>query len=112
MSNSKIDFKIETILYQKELSFLQKEGAILLGKIQIQEDYLNYRKRNARLDADDIIEMQTLIIEFFNYLSLIDVYLIYQKKNQPLQNIDSFMSLVQNSYLTRINKFITDLKKN
>ena len=98
-------------MYQKELSYLEKEGAILLGKIQIQEDYMNYRRRNARLDADDLNEMQSLIIEFFNYLSLIDAYLFFQNQNQVLQDIDSFMCVVNNNYSIRINKFIKDLNQ-
>ena len=110
MANSKkeqeIDFKIERVMYQKELNFLEKEAAILLANILKQEDYLSYTKRNRKLDPDDINDMLTLIVEFLNYLSLIDAYSLFQKKNQPLLNIDSFMSVVDKCFSARLNQFV------
>ena len=83
---------------------LEKEAAILLANIQIQEDYLNYRKQNGKLDLDDKINMQTLIVEFLNCLSLIDAYSLL--KDQPLPDIDSFIYVVDKCFSARLKQFV------
>ena len=89
-------------LHFDEIDKIEKEGAILLGKIQIQEDYLNFAKQNGKLDKDDLIYMIKLIVEFLNCLSLIDAYSLL---NHPL-DIDSFMLIANKCYSTRLQQFI------
>ena len=52
ISNEEIDFTVERIektsIFEKEISFLEKEGAVLLGAIQILEDYLNLKKKEKK----------------------------------------------------------------
>ena len=38
----------KTSIFEKETSFLEKEGAVLLGAIQILEDYLNLKKKKKK----------------------------------------------------------------
>ena len=106
ISNEKIDFIVERIeetsIFEKEISFLEKKGAVLLGAIQILEDYLNFNIR----------EMQELIVKFFRILSLIDAYQLFESEKSMVtdENIDSFISIVSNSYSIRFKKFVNDLE--
>ena len=116
ISNEKIDFIVERIeetsIFEKEISFLEKKGAVLLGAIQILEDYLNFKKKEKKVTATDIREMQELIVKFFRILSLIDAYQLFESEKSMVtgENIDSFISIVSNSYSIRFKKFVNDLE--
>ena len=119
ISNEEIDFTVERIektsIFEKEISFLEKEGAVLLGAIQILEDYLNLkkkRKKEKKVTATDIREMQELIVKFFRILSLIDAYQLFESEKSMVtdENINSFISIVSNSYSIRFKKFVNDLE--
>ena len=119
ISNEEIDFTVERIektsIFEKEISFLEKEGAVLLGAIQILEDYLNLkkkRKKEKKVTATDIREMQELIVKFFHILSLIDAFQLFESEKSMLtdENINSFISIVSNSYSIRFKKFVNDLE--
>ena len=111
MSDTDIDFRVETLLFQKEIDFLQDEGAVLLGAIQIFEDYL-LLKTKQKVTQNDLKEMEEMIKNFFRVLSLMDAYYAFQNENQKLldENIDSFTSLVSTCYWNRINKFTNDIE--
>ena len=108
MSNSEIDFQIESLqetsIFEKEIDRLEREGAVLLGAIQILEDYLNFKKKEGKVDGNDIKEMQEMIEKFFRILSLIDAYQMLTD-----ENIDSFSSIVSCCYSIRFKKFVNDL---
>ena len=116
ISNEKIDFIVERIeetsIFEKEISFLEKKGAVLLGAIQILEDYLNFKKKEKKVTATDIREMQELIVKFFHILSLIDAFQLFESEKSMLtdENINSFISIVSNSYSIRFKKFVNDLE--
>ena len=116
ISNEEIDFTVERIeetsIFEKEISFLEKKGAVLLGAIQILADYLNFKKKEKKVTATDIREMQELIVKFFRILSLIDAYQLFESEKSMVtdENIDSFISIVSNSYSIRFKKFVNDLE--
>ena len=116
ISNEEIDFTVERIeetsIFEKEISFLEKRGAVLLGGIQILEDYLNFKKKEKKVTATDIREMQELIVKFFRILSLIDAYQLFESEKSMVtdENINSFISIVSNSYSIRFKKFVNDLE--
>ena len=111
MSDTEIDFRVETLIFQKEIDFLQDEGAILLGAIQIFEDYM-ILKTKQKVTENDLKEMEEMIKKFLRVLSLIDAYHAFQNENQKLsdENIDSFTSLVSTCYWSRLNKFTNDIE--
>ena len=45
-------------IFKNEIRFLEKEGAILLGQIQIQENYMNNKQnQNIKVDRYDLNEL-------------------------------------------------------
>ena len=109
-----IDFKRQTltnITHQNELHFLQKDCTILLGKIQIQEDRINYLEKHSKLYLKDINDLQQMILTFFRILALIDAYQFFQSQNLMLtdENMDRFLFVFNSDYSIRITKFINDL---
>ena len=45
-------------IFKNEIRFLEKEGAILLGQIQIQENYMNNKQnQNLKVDRYDLNEL-------------------------------------------------------
>lgn len=111
-----VDFTREILSTDKldnEIDFLQKEGGILLGQIQIHEDYLNYLERNSKVKSKDIGDLQEMILKFFRILALIDAYQFLQSQNLMLtdQNMDHFLFVFNQDYTMRITKFIDDLLK-
>ena len=105
-----IDFEKETFIsYENELRFLEKEGAILLAQVQIQEEYMSKKQK---VDQYDLNELQEMIEKFLRLLSLVDAYQYFQSKNEMLsdENFGNFLFIVNNDYSVRINKFINDLK--
>ena len=111
-NDNDIDFKIELSLFENEIAWLEKKGAILLGAIQILDEYLHLKKRKDKVPLTDINDMQKLIQEFFHILALIDAFQLFRDEKQMLtnRNIDSFMSIASNSYSIRLKKFTNDLE--
>ena len=112
MVDNDIDFTItETSLFEYEIASLEEKGAILLGAIQILDDYLHFKKRKSKVPLTDINDMQKLIQEFLHILALIDAFQQFRDENQMLTdgNIDSFMSIASNSYSIKLKKFVNDL---
>ena len=111
MSDTEIDFRIEREIFQQEIDFLEKEGAVLLGAIQIFEDYL-ILKTKQKVTVNYLKEIEELIKKFVRVLSLIDAYQVFQNEKQKLsdENIDSFTSIVGTSYSTRLNKLVNDIE--
>ena len=112
---SEIDFKIveskkKESIFEKEIGLLEEEGGVLLGAIQVLEDYLDYKKKNSRVDTDDINELKEMIMKFLRILSLIDVYRYFDSKNETISNTESFLLMVENDYSIRMNKFLNDFK--
>ena len=114
-----IDFEKQTLeketftSFENEIRFLKKEGAMLLGQVQIQENYMNHRKeKNLKVDRYDLNELQEMVEKFLRILSLIDAYQYFQSKNEMLtdEDIGRFLFIVNDDYSIRINKFINDLK--
>ena len=111
----KIDFEKQTLTketftnFENEIRFLEKEGAMLLGQIQIQEQYMNEKQK---VDRYDLNQLQEMVEKFLRILSLIDAYRYFKSKNEMLsdENIGRFLFIVNNNYSVRINKFINDLK--
>ena len=109
-----IDFKKETLAkklsFENEIRFLEKEGAMLLAQVQIQEDYMNQKQK---VDRYDLNELQEMVEKFLRILSLVDAYQYFQSKNEMLsdENLANFLFIVNNNYSVRINKFINDLKE-
>ena len=109
-----IDFKKETLAkklsFENEIRFLEKEGAMLLAQVQIQEDYMNQKQK---VDRYDVNELQEMVEKFLRILSLVDAYQYFQSKNEMLsdENLANFLFIVNNNYSVRINKFINDLKE-
>ena len=83
---------------------------MLLGQVQIQEQYMN---RKQKVDRCDLNQLQEMVEKFLRILSLIDAYQYFKSKNEMLsdENLGRFLFIVNNNYSVRINKFINDLKK-
>lgn len=96
---------------QNEIAFLKKERDTLLIKIQIHEQYLNFKEQNARLSPQDLIQLEELIFRYFRVLALTDTYNFFQMQNQAVvdENISNFLTIVDNRYLLRLHEFIKDL---
>ena len=108
-----IDFTInETSLFQNEIALLEEKVAILLGGIQILDEYLHFKKGKGEVPSTDINDMQEMIEKFLQSLALIDAYKLFRDENQMLTdgNIDSFMSIASNSYSIKLKKFTNDLE--
>ena len=106
-----IDFEKETFVsFENEIRFLEKEGAILLAQVQIQEEYMNKKQQ---VDWYDLNELQEMIEKCLHLLSLVDAYQYFQSENKMLtdENFGYFLFIVNSNYSVRINKFINDLKK-
>ena len=113
MVDNDIDFtKNETSLFQYEIASLEEKGAILIGAMQILDDYLRFKKRKGEVPSTDINDMQKMIQKFLHILALIDAFQQFRDENQMLTdgNIDSFMSIASNSYSIRLKKFTNDLE--
>ena len=82
MANSNIDKPN----FKREISILEREGAVLLGAIQLLEDYLDYKKNAAKIDLTDLKELKQMIIRFLRILSLIDVYQYFESKNKTISD--------------------------
>lgn len=97
--------------YQNEILFLKKETEVLIMKIRIQEDYMNYKEANATLSPRDVDHIIELILKYFHILALIDTYRFFEIKNQPLtdENTSSFVNIVNSYYFQRLTKFIKEL---
>ena len=112
-NKNEIDFKKETFTsFENEIRFLEKEGAISLAQIQIQEEYIHCKKQNVKVDRYDLNEMDQMVKKFLRILALIDAYKYFQSKNEMItdENLDRFLFVVNSDYVVRINKFINDLK--
>ena len=114
-----IDFEKQTLeketfaSFENEIRFLEKEGAMLLGQVQIQENYMNHKQnQNLKVDRYDLNELQEMVEKFLHILSLIDAYQYFQSKNEVLtdENIGRFLFIVNDDYSIRINEFINGLK--
>ena len=108
-----IDFTInETSLFQYEIALLEEKVGILLGAMQILEEYLQFKKGKGKVPSTDINDMQKMIENFLQSLALIDAFNQFRDENQMLtdENIDSFMSIANNSYSIRLKKFTNDLE--
>ena len=77
-----IHFEKETLAikesFEEEIRFLEKEGAITLAYVHIQEQYMNEKKEVNRYD---LIEISDAIEKFLRILSLMDAYRYFQSKN-------------------------------
>ena len=112
MVDDDINFtKNETSLFEYEIASLEEKGAILIGAMQILDEYLHFKKRKGELPSTDINDMQKMIQKFLHILALIDAFQLFRDENQMLTdaNIDSFMSIASNSYSISLNKFTNDL---
>ena len=116
---NQIDFEKQTLTketftsFENEIRFLEKEGAMLLGQVQIQENYMNHKQnQNLKVDRYDLNELQEMVEKFLRILALIDAYQYFQSKNEMLtdENIGRFLFIVHDDYSLRIQKFIKDLK--
>ena len=111
---NEVDFKREiltNVTIETELYYLQKQAAILLGEIQIHEDYIYYLKEHLKVDEKEINKMKEMVFKFFCILALIDAYEFFQGQNLLLTNetMDLFVSAYNNDYEIRISKFINDI---
>ena len=114
---NQIDFEKQTeketfTSFENEIRFLEKEGAMLLGQVQIQENYMNHKQnQNLKVDRYDLNELQEMVEKFLRILALIDTYQYFQSKNEMLtdENIGRFLFIVHEDYSLRIQKFIKDL---
>ena len=115
---NQIDFEKQTLTketftsFENEIRFLEKEGAMLLGQVQIQENYMNHKQnQNLKVDCYDLNELQEMVEKFLRILALIDAYQYFQSKNEMLtdENIGRFLFIVHDDYSLRIQKFIKDL---
>ena len=113
MKEEEIHFEKETLAikesFEEEIRFLEKEGAITLAYVHIQEQYMNEKKEVNRYD---LIEISGAIEKFLRILSLMDTYRYFQPKNQALtdENIGDFLLIVKNYFLIRQNKFLIDYR--
>ena len=96
-----------------QIAFLEEKGAILLGAIQILDDYLHFKKGQGKVPTSDINDLQKMIQKFLHILALIDACQVFRDENQTLtdENIDTFISIAANSYSIRFKKFVNDLEK-
>ena len=117
---NQIDFEKQTLTketftsFENEIRFLEKEGAMLLGQVQIQENYMNHKQnQNLKVDRYDLNELQEMVEKFLRILALIDAYQYFQSKNETLtdDNIGRFLFIVNYDYSIRIEKFMKDLTK-
>ena len=117
---NQIDFEKQTLTketftsFENEIRFLEKEGAMLLGQVQIQENYMNHKQnQNLKVDRYDLNELQEMVEKFLRILALIDAYQYFQSKNEMLtdENIGRFLFIDHDDYSLRIEKFIKDLTK-
>ena len=115
---NQIDFEKQTLTketftsFENEIRFLEKEGAMLLGQVQIQENYMNHKQnQNLKVDRYDLNELQEMVEKFLRILALIDAYQYFQSKNETLtdDNIGRFLFIVHEDYSLRIQKFIKEL---
>ena len=115
---NQIDFEKQTLTketytsFENEIRFLEKEGAMLLGQVQIQENYMNHKQnQNLKVDRYDLNELQEMVEKFLRILALIDAYQYFQSKNEMLtdENIGRFLFIVNDDYSLRIQKLIKDL---
>ena len=108
-----IDFTInEASLVQYEIALLEEKGAILLGAIQILDEYLQFKKRKGEVPLADVNDMQQMIQNFLYILALFDAFQQFRDENQMLTdvNIDRFISIANNTYSIRFKKFTNDLE--
>ena len=108
-----IDFIINgTSLFQFEIALLEDIVAILLGAMQILNDYLQFKKEKGEVPLTDINNMEQIIVKFLQSLALIDSYKLFRDENQLLTdtNIDSFTSITNNNYSIRLENFVNDLQ--
>ena len=108
-----IDFTINgTSLFQYEIALLEDIVAILLGGMQILNDYLQFKKEQGEVPLSDINNMEQIIVKFLQSLALIDSYKLFRDENQLLTdtNIDSFTSITNNNYSIRLENFVNDLQ--
>ena len=113
MVDNDINFtKNETSLFEYEIASLEEKGAILVGAMQILDEYLRFKKRKGKVPSTDINDMQKMIQKFLHILALIDAFQQFRDENQMLTdgNIDSFMSIASNSYSIKLKKFTNDLE--
>ena len=91
-----------------EIRFLEKEASILLGQMQIHEDYLNHKQK---VDDYDLQQLQEMVEKFLRMLALIDAYQYFESKNITLtdDNVNIFLFIVNDDYSFRMKKFITDI---
>ena len=117
---NQIDFEKQTLTketftsFENEIRFLEKEGAMLLGQAQIQENYMNHKQnQNLKVDRHDLNELQEMVEKFLRILALIDAYQYFESKNETLtdDNIGRFLFIVNDDYSLRIEKFMKDLSK-
>ena len=54
-----------------EIRFLEKEAAILLGQVQILQNYLN---RKQKINDYDLNQLTEMVEKFLSTLALIDAY--------------------------------------
>ena len=52
---------------------------MLLGQVQIQEDYMNQKQK---VDRYDLNELQEMLEKFLRILALIDAYRYFQKQKR------------------------------
>ena len=108
-----IDFIInKTSFFQYEIALLEDIVAILLGAMQILNDYLQFKKEKGEVPLSDINNMERIIVKFLQSLALIDSYKLFRDENQLLtdKNIDIFTSITNNNYSIRLEKFVNDLQ--
>ena len=96
--------------FKEEMRFLEKEGAIALAQVRIQEEYMNEKEK---VDQYNVNQLYEIVEKFIRILSLMDAYKYFQDKKTLLtdENIGNFLFLVKNDYSIRVNKFIKDLNK-
>ena len=114
MVDNDINFtKNETSLFEYEIASLEEMGAILIGAIQILDEYLHIKKRKGEIPSTNINDMQKMIQKFVRILAVIDAFELFRDENQMLtdENIDTFMSIAANNYSIRFKKFVNDLEK-
>ena len=112
-SDIDIDFtRNETSLFQYEIALLEDIVAILLGGMQILNDYLQFKKEQGEVPLSDINNMEQIIVKFLQSLALIDVYKLFRDENEILtdRNIDIFTSIANDNYKIRHKKFTDDLE--
>ena len=110
--DSEINFTInKTSLFENKIALLEEKAAILLGVIQILDEYLQFKKRKGKVPSTDINDMKKKIEKFLRILALIDASQLFRDENQMLtdENIDSFMSIASNSYSIKLKQFTNDL---